>query len=81
MNDISPVDGVIVVDDCCAENSGDLVQTSITDAKATVIKNEFNQSVGGSVLNKFSYAIKQGVEILLKIDGDGQMDVRLGIGF
>ena len=65
---------IYVVDDCCPEGSGDFVQTHCTDPRVKVVRNEVNKGVGGAVMRGYRAALEEGVEIIVKIDGDGQMD-------
>ncbi len=71
------VDAIIVVDDCCPEKSGALVEKKCTDARVRVIYHTINQGVGGAVLTGYRAAIEAGAELIVKIDGDGQMDTSL----
>lgn len=71
------VDAIIVVDDCCPEKSGALVESLCTDARVRVIYHATNQGVGGAVQTGYKAAIKAGAEVIVKIDGDGQMDTSL----
>jgi dolichol-phosphate mannosyltransferase len=73
----SEVDTVIVVDDCCPEGSGALVEKTCTDTRVRVIYHDTNQGVGGAVLTGYQAAIEAGAEVIVKIDGDGQMDASL----
>lgn len=73
----SEVTGIYVVDDCCPESSSDLVRELCTDSRVHVICNEKNQGVGGAVMAGYRAAIADGAEIIVKIDGDGQMDPKL----
>lgn len=68
------VSRVYVVDDCCPEKSGLLVQSECQDPRVAVIFHEHNQGVGGAMLTGYARAIAEGGEIIVKIDGDGQMD-------
>ncbi len=68
------VDRIYVVDDCCPEGSGRLVQESNRDPRVTVLFNTVNQGVGGAVMAGYRAAIDDGFDIIVKIDGDGQMD-------
>ena len=68
---------IYVVDDACPEKTGDLVQKNIKDKRVTVLRNEKNLGVGGAVKAGYSAAISDGMNILIKIDGDGQMDPKL----
>lgn len=71
------VDYIYVVDDACPEMTGRYVEENITDSRIKVILHEKNKGVGAAVMSGYSAAIKQGVEIVVKIDGDGQMDPHL----
>lgn len=71
------VDVIFVVDDCCPKKSGALVESSFADPRIRVIYHETNQGVGGAVLTGYKAAIEEGVDIIVKIDGDGQMDPAL----
>lgn len=71
------VSRIYVVDDCCPEGTGDFVQTNCRDARVKVIRNAQNQGVGGAVMAGYRAAISDGAEIIVKVDGDGQMDPSL----
>ncbi|HKU17743.1 MAG TPA: glycosyltransferase family 2 protein [Candidatus Saccharimonadales bacterium] len=68
------VEKIYVVDDCCPEKSGALVMSTVTDPRVVVIFNEANTGVGGAVMAGYRRAIADGVNIIVKMDGDGQMD-------
>lgn len=68
------VDRIYVVDDCCPEGSGRFVQEHQRDPRVTVLFNAENQGVGGAVMAGYRAAIDDGFDIIVKIDGDGQMD-------
>lgn len=68
---------VYVIDDCCPEKSGDLVETHCGDPRVQVLRNARNIGVGGAVMAGYLAAMNDGMEIAVKIDGDGQMDPRL----
>lgn len=70
-------DAIYVVDDCCPDGSGDFVASQCTDPRVRVVKNPVNLGVGGAVMAGYSAAIQDGAEILVKIDGDGQMPPEL----
>lgn len=71
------VDMIFVVDDCCPEETGDFVLNNTADARVQVIKHEKNQGVGGAIKTAYAEAIKQNVGVVIKIDGDGQMNPEL----
>ena len=65
---------IIVVDDCCPEGSGEVVREQVTDARLVVLRNSENLGVGGAVKRGYEEALSLGAEIVVKLDGDGQMD-------
>lgn len=71
------VDTIYVVDDKCPDGSGDLVQRECPDPRVRVILHEENTGVGGAVISGYLQALADGVDIVVKIDGDGQMDPSL----
>ncbi|MDH5272959.1 MAG: glycosyltransferase family 2 protein [Gammaproteobacteria bacterium] len=68
------VDHVFVVDDCCPQGSGDLVRERFPGARVTVISHTENRGVGGATKTGYLAALAGAYQILVKIDGDGQMD-------
>jgi dolichol-phosphate mannosyltransferase len=68
---------IYVVDDCCPHGSGDLVKDNCDDERVLVIRHDENQGVGGAVMTGYQAAIDEGIEIIVKVDGDGQMDPAL----
>jgi dolichol-phosphate mannosyltransferase len=63
-----------VVDDACPEKSGDLVAQSCTDARLIVHRHAENRGVGGAMVTGYRAALAAGADIVVKLDGDGQMD-------
>jgi len=75
INSVGPeVDFIIVVDDACPELSGQHVQDHNADPRVIIIRHEANQGVGGAVKTGYKRALELGCEIMIKVDGDGQMD-------
>jgi len=62
------------VDDCCPDGSGKYVESLIDDSRVRVLYHEQNQGVGGAVMTGYRAAIADGAEVIVKVDGDGQMD-------
>lgn len=82
INEIGPeVARIYVVDDCCPDGSGDFVVANCTDKRVSVITHTVNQGVGGAVMTGYKAAIADGMDILVKIDSDGQMDPALIMDF
>jgi glycosyltransferase involved in cell wall biosynthesis len=75
------VDTIYVVDDCCPDNSGGFVEVNSKDPRVVVIRHSKNQGVGGAVMTGYKAAIEGGMDILVKIDSDGQMDPTLILDF
>jgi len=59
---------VLVVDDGSKDNTATLAK----NAGANVLKNEKNQGKGSALAKGFSYALKNGYDAVITMDGDGQ---------
>lgn len=68
------VQKIIVVDDACPEKSGEFVSLNCKDTRVEVVYHRINLGVGGAVKTGYRRAIEIGSDIIVKIDGDGQMD-------
>lgn len=73
----SMVERVYVVDDHCPLESGALVEQRCTDPRVHVLRHTANQGVGGAVITGYRQALEDGMDIVVKVDGDGQMDPAL----
>lgn len=72
---IGPVVHVIyVVDDCCPEHSGDFVAEFCRDERVSIIRHAENRGVGGAVMSGYQAALQARCDVVVKLDGDGQMD-------
>jgi dolichol-phosphate mannosyltransferase len=71
------VQQIFVVDDACPDNSGDFVEKNVKDKRVTVLRHESNQGVGGAVISGYRAALASEADIVVKVDGDGQMDPEL----
>lgn len=65
---------IICVDDACPENTGEYLSANITDHRVVLLRHKHNQGVGGAVLTGYDKALELGADIIVKLDGDGQMD-------
>jgi dolichol-phosphate mannosyltransferase len=65
---------IYLVDDKCPMDTGDYVLNSDYGDDVTILRNEINLGVGGAVKKGFEQAVKDGCQIAVKLDGDGQMD-------
>lgn len=73
----SSVIRIYAVDDACPESSGEYIEQNCTDSRVSVLYNGSNQGVGGAVITAYKQAIADGMDIVVKIDGDGQMNPQL----
>lgn len=65
---------IFVVDDGCPEKTGQLVETNCRDARVKVVYHPHNRGVGSAMVTGYRAALATDAEIVVKIDGDGQMD-------
>lgn len=68
---------VYVVDDACPEQTGTWVEAHCNDTRVSVLRHPENRGVGAAVMTGYRAAMNAGADILVKVDGDGQMDARL----
>lgn len=67
---------IIVVDDASPDATAELVlQTAKKDKRIVFLRHEQNQGVGGAMVTGFRKALELEAKIVVKIDGDGQMDI------
>jgi dolichol-phosphate mannosyltransferase len=71
------VSKILVVDDACPENTGQIVEQSCFDPRVQVIRHSVNLGVGGATKTGIAAALKYGADVIVKLDGDGQMDPSL----
>ncbi|MCB9598063.1 MAG: glycosyltransferase family 2 protein [Sandaracinaceae bacterium] len=70
--------GIYCVDDACPNGSGKLVEEAFRDdERVRVVMRAKNGGVGAATMAGYRAAIEDGADILVKVDGDGQMDPRL----
>jgi len=70
---IGKVGLICVIDDDCPEESGDYLAKHLSNDSVHILYNARNLGVGGSVKKGFGYCLDQGAQIIVKMDGDGQM--------
>jgi hypothetical protein len=68
------VDYVVVVDDACPEKTGQVVAKAKFTLPVKVITHSKNMGVGGAMISGYLHSLKLGADIIVKMDGDGQMD-------
>ncbi len=71
------VRSIYVVDDQCPEHTGDFVQSQCHDSRVQVLRHQLNGGVGAAVITGFRKAKAEHATVIVKVDGDGQMDPSL----
>jgi glycosyltransferase involved in cell wall biosynthesis len=66
------VDAIVAVDDCSTDDTFAVISSS-PDARVVALRTEGNQGVGGATLAGYAKALELGCEVVVKMDGDGQM--------
>jgi dolichol-phosphate mannosyltransferase len=69
------IEGIVCVDDACPEGSADLIEAEAVDPRVVVVRLKQNQGVGGATMAGYAEAARRGGRILVKVDGDDQMDL------
>jgi glycosyltransferase involved in cell wall biosynthesis len=64
---------IVCVDDCCPHDSS-LVIRRVADPRVVLLRHEHNQGVGGAVRTGYEECLRRGADIIVKMDGDDQMD-------
>ncbi|MDH5719460.1 MAG: glycosyltransferase family 2 protein [Spirochaetia bacterium] len=64
---------IIIVDDACPENSGKIA-SKVSRKNLHIIYRKKNGGVGAAMAAGFEKAIQLKLDVVVKIDGDGQMD-------
>lgn len=79
INDIgTEVTSIYCVDDNCPEESWKVAESIANkDSRIRIIRRERNGGVGAAVISGYKAALENDAEIIVKIDGDGQMAPRL----
>jgi len=67
------IDLIIAVDDASRDRTGPMLD-SLEDKRLKVIHHSANRGVGGATLTGFQAALAEKADIIVKMDGDGQMD-------
>ena len=71
------VSSIYVVDDGCPGRTGDIVERKARDSRVRVIRHDQNRGVGAATLTGMEAAVANGATVVVKIDGDGQMNPAL----
>ncbi len=68
---------IYAIDDACPDGSGRFIEEQCHDPRVRVLFNPDNCGVGGAMVTAYEAAIADGMDIVVKIDGDGQMNPAL----
>ena len=66
---------ILIIDDACPDKTGELVREQTNDPRVEIIVHDTNQGVGGATLTGYRRALQLKADIIVKVDGDGQMDL------
>jgi dolichol-phosphate mannosyltransferase len=64
---------IVVVNDASPDETAEILKR-VKDRRLHIIHHGINQGVGGAVLSGYTKALSLGANIMVKMDGDGQMD-------
>ena len=65
---------IVVVNDASPDNTAQIISTlQQKDSRIILISHQLNQGVGGAMISGFQKALELNAQIVIKIDGDGQM--------
>jgi glycosyltransferase involved in cell wall biosynthesis len=66
---------ILVIDDASPDRTSEIVAgTAQSDSRIELIRHAKNLGVGGAMKTGFARALALGAQIVVKVDGDGQMD-------
>ena len=69
---------IYCVDDKSPDNSAAVIEAAMgKDSRIRLIRHEKNQGEGGATMSGYRAALADGADIVVKVDGDGQMDPNL----
>lgn len=68
---------IIAVDDACPQGSGDVIEQHCRDPRVTVLRHAENLGVGGAMITGYKASCALPADVVVKLDGDGQMDPAL----
>lgn len=65
---------IYCVDDACPDGSGNFIRDHSSDQRIVILRHDVNLGVGGATCTGYRQALADGADIVIKIDGDGQMN-------
>lgn len=71
------INHIILVDDCSPDETPAILEKiKASNNRVTVLTHAQNKGVGGAMITGFKHALSQNIDIVVKIDGDGQMNTQ-----
>lgn len=67
------VSDIIIVDDASPDETAQIV-SGLADPRVRLLRHERNGGVGAAMITGYQQALELGADIVVKMDGDGQMD-------
>jgi glycosyltransferase involved in cell wall biosynthesis len=67
------VDAIIVVDDHSTDGTAAAAE-AVGDTRVEIVRHERRRGVGGATVSGMRCALERGADLVVKVDGDGQMD-------
>lgn len=68
------IDYLVLVNDCSPDKSLKILERlALNDRRITVLSNAVNKGVGGAMKTGFVHSLQTDTDIIVKMDGDGQM--------
>lgn len=67
------IDNIFVVEDAGTDETAQVVR-GLSDPRLTMVQHAENQGVGAAMVTGFRLALDRGADVVVKMDGDGQMD-------
>jgi glycosyltransferase involved in cell wall biosynthesis len=58
------------VDDACPDHSADIANNWSDDGRVKLLRHSTNKGVGGAVKTGYCQAVRDGMDVVVKIDGD-----------
>jgi glycosyltransferase involved in cell wall biosynthesis len=67
------VDKIYVIDDGSTDKTSEIVKT-LTDQRIHLVQHEVNKGPGAALVTGYKAALKEEMDVIVKMDGDNQMD-------
>jgi glycosyltransferase involved in cell wall biosynthesis len=68
-------DRVYVIDDGSADRTSDVVR-SLGNKRVSLLRHEVNRGAGAAMITGYKAALADGMDVVVKLDGDSQMDTK-----